>query len=48
MPAVPVITLPRGLTVSSMTVSNARRRFRSLKLWVVTVDEARREIVIRD
>jgi hypothetical protein len=45
---VPVITLRPGFTVSSMTVSSSRRRFRSLKLWLVTLDERHGVLVIRD
>jgi hypothetical protein len=46
---VPVVTLRPGLTVSSMTVSSSRRRFRSLKLWLVTLDAAREGVqVVRD
>jgi hypothetical protein len=43
----PVITLDPGLTVSSMTVSRSRGRFRSVKLWLVTLDEGRREVLVR-
>jgi hypothetical protein len=43
----PVITLHPGLTVSSMTVSSARTRFRSLKLWLITLNESRDDILVR-
>ena len=43
----PVITLHPGLTVSSMTVSRARGRFRSVKLWLVTLDEGRADVLVR-
>jgi hypothetical protein len=42
----PVITLRPGLTVSSMTVSNSPRRFRSPKLWLVTLDDARSQVLV--
>lgn len=43
----PVIALNHGLTVSSMTVSRARTRFRSVKLWLVTLDDAGRDVLVR-
>lgn len=44
---VPVITLHPGLTVSSITVSSSRRRFRPPKLWLVTLDDARHGVLVR-
>ncbi len=43
----PVITLHPGLTVSSMTVSRTRRHFRSVKLWLVTLDDTGHDVLVR-
>jgi hypothetical protein len=44
---VPVFTLGEGLTVSSISVLSPRRGFRFAKFWLVTLDGARDDVVIR-
>jgi hypothetical protein len=43
----PVITLGEDITVSSVTVACPRGRFRSDKRWLVTLDAARKAVVVR-
>jgi hypothetical protein len=44
---VPVLTLAAGITVCSVIVLYPRRRFHSDERWLVTLDDARRQVVIR-
>lgn len=44
---VPVIQFADAVTVSSITVSTPRRRFRALRLWLITVSEDRDGVLIR-
>jgi chromosome segregation ATPase len=44
---VPVFTLDEGLTVSSVSVFSSRRRLRFAKHWLVTLNAARDDVVVR-
>jgi hypothetical protein len=44
---VPVLTLAAGVTVCSAAVLHPRRRFRYDERWLVTLDDARHQVVIR-
>ena len=44
---VPVFTLDEGLTVSSVSVFSSRRRFRFARHWLVTLNAARDDVVVR-